>query len=62
MNDIRNPAITVEYRGHGAAGALTLGADWNVRPTRELIEQLETFVGDAGLRVVYGGHATGPAH
>jgi DNA polymerase-3 subunit alpha len=48
-------AITVEYRGRGAAGALTLGSDWNVRPTRELIEQLETFVGDAGLRVVYGG-------
>ena len=47
-------AITVEYRGRGAAGALTLGADWNVKPTRELIEQLETFVGDAGLRVVYG--------
>jgi DNA polymerase-3 subunit alpha len=53
-------AITVEYRGAGGAGALTLGADWNVKPTRELIEQLESFVGDAGLRVVYGappGHA-----
>jgi DNA polymerase-3 subunit alpha len=47
-------AITVEYRGSGASGALTLGADWNVKPTRELIEQLESFVGDAGLRVVYG--------
>jgi DNA polymerase-3 subunit alpha len=47
-------AVTVEYRGRGAAGALTLGADWNVKPTRELIEQLETFAGDAGLRVVYG--------
>ncbi|MEJ0040639.1 MAG: DNA polymerase III subunit alpha [Gammaproteobacteria bacterium] len=47
-------AITVEYRGRGAAGALTLGSDWNVKATRELIEKLETFVGDAGLRVVYG--------
>jgi DNA polymerase-3 subunit alpha len=55
-------AITVEYRGQGASGALTLGKDWNVKPTRELIEQLETFVGDAGLRVVYGGVASGPAH
>ena len=55
-------AITVEYRGQGAAGALTLGADWNVKPTRELIEQLETFVGDAGLRVVYGGMQSGPSH
>jgi len=53
-------AITVEYRGKGAAGALTLGADWNVKPTRELIEQLESFVGDAGVKVVYGapqGHS-----
>jgi DNA polymerase-3 subunit alpha len=48
-------AITVEYRGKGAAGALTFGSDWNVKPTRELIEQLESFVGDAGLRVIYGG-------
>jgi hypothetical protein len=53
----------VEYRGQGASGALTLGKDWNVKPTRELIEQLETFVGDAGLRVVYGGSvSSGPAH
>jgi DNA polymerase-3 subunit alpha len=56
-------AITVEYRGRGAAGALTLGSDWNVKPTRELIEQLETFVGDAGLRVVYGAPSgTASAH
>ena len=56
-------AITVEYRGRGAAGALTLGADWNVKPTRELIEQLESFVGDAGLRVVYGTPpGTGATH
>ncbi len=47
-------AITVEYRGAGAVGALTLGAEWNVKPTRELIEHLETFVGDQGLRVIYG--------
>ena len=56
-------AITVEYRGRGAAGALTLGSDWNVKPTRELIEKLETFVGDAGLRVVYGAApGTASAH
>ena len=54
-------AITVEYRGSGAAGALTLGSEWNVKPTRELIEQLETFVGDAGLKVIYGGAPGGGA-
>jgi DNA polymerase III subunit alpha len=52
-------AITVEYRGTGAVGALTLGAEWNVKPTRELIEQLESFLGDGGLDVRYGGP---PAH
>jgi DNA polymerase III subunit alpha len=47
-------AITVEYRGAGAVGALTLAPEWNVKPTRELIEHLESFAGDAGLRVIYG--------
>jgi DNA polymerase-3 subunit alpha len=54
-------AITVEYRGAGATGALTLGSEWNVKPTRELIEKLETFAGDKGLRVIYGG-APGSHH
>ncbi|MBX5463112.1 MAG: hypothetical protein IRZ28_18735, partial [Steroidobacteraceae bacterium] len=54
-------AITVEYRGSGATGALMLGSEWNVKPTRELIEQLETFVGDAGLKVIYGGAPGGGA-
>jgi DNA polymerase-3 subunit alpha len=48
-------AITVEYQGQGAVGRLSFGPDWNVKPTRELIEQLESFIGDAGVRVVYGG-------
>ena len=46
--------ITVEYSGSGAAGALNLGAEWKVRASRELLDQLATFAGDAGLRVVYG--------
>ncbi len=54
-------AITVEYRGTGAVGALTLGAEWNVKPTRELIEHLETFVGDSGLRVIYGASQQHPS-
>src|SRR5262249_49444277 len=48
-------AITVEYRGTGATGALTLGSEWNVKPTRELIEHPETFARAKGLRVIYGG-------
>jgi DNA polymerase-3 subunit alpha len=54
-------AITVEYRNTGAMGALALGAEWNVKPTRELIEQLESFAGDKGLRVIYGAPSQRPA-
>jgi len=46
--------ITVEYTGSGASGALTLGPDWTVRASRELLEKLETLVGRGGVQVVYG--------
>ena len=46
--------ITVEYTGSGACGALTLGPEWTVRASRELLEKLETLVGRGGVQVVYG--------
>ena len=46
--------ITVEYTGASATGALTLGNDWTVRASRELLEQLETLVGRGGVKVFYG--------
>jgi len=46
--------ITVEYTGSGARGALTLGPDWTVRASRELLEKLETLVGRGSVQVVYG--------
>ncbi len=46
--------ITVEYTGAGASGALTLGNEWTVRASRELLEQLETLVGRGGVKVFYG--------
>jgi DNA polymerase-3 subunit alpha len=46
--------ITVEYTGTGASGALTLGNEWTVRASRELLEQLETLVGRGGVQVYYG--------
>jgi DNA polymerase III subunit alpha len=46
--------ITVEYRNASATGALTLGKDWTVRASRELLEQLETLVGRGGVHVFYG--------
>jgi DNA polymerase-3 subunit alpha len=44
--------ITVEYSGSGAAGALTLGSEWSVRASSELLEHLEGLVGRGGVRVL----------
>jgi DNA polymerase-3 subunit alpha len=46
--------VTVEYTGSGATGALTLGREWNVRASRELLEQLEGLLGRGSLQVFYG--------
>ena len=46
--------ITIEYRGSGAAGAFTLGQEWNVKPTRELIDQMEGLMGHDSVQIVYG--------
>jgi DNA polymerase-3 subunit alpha len=51
--------ITVEYCGSGAAGALNLGAEWKVRASRELLENLETLVGRGGVQIVYNAPAAG---
>jgi DNA polymerase-3 subunit alpha len=45
--------ITVEYSGSGASGALTLGSEWTVRASRELLEKLEGLVGRGGVQVIY---------
>jgi DNA polymerase-3 subunit alpha len=46
--------ITIEYQGEAACGALTLGADWTVRASRELLEQLEGLLGRDAVQVLYG--------
>jgi DNA polymerase-3 subunit alpha len=46
--------ITIEYRGSEASGALTLGAEWNVRAGAELLVQLEGLFGAGSVQVVYG--------
>jgi DNA polymerase III subunit alpha len=45
--------ITIEYSGSSATGALNLGAEWNARASRELLEQLEALVGHGAVEVVY---------
>jgi DNA polymerase-3 subunit alpha len=53
--------ITVEYLGDKASGALTLGSEWNVRASRELLEQLEGLMGRGSVQVIYGAPAGGGA-
>jgi DNA polymerase-3 subunit alpha len=51
--------VTIEYATSAASGALTLGADWSVRASRELLEHLEGLVGAQGVQVIYGAVAPG---
>jgi DNA polymerase-3 subunit alpha len=53
-------AITVEYTGAAVSGALTLGEEWTVRASRELIEQLEGLLGSEAVQVVYGAPPASP--
>jgi hypothetical protein len=53
--------ITIEYSASGASGALTLGAEWTVRATRELLEQLEGLIGRDAVQVVYAAAASAGA-
>jgi DNA polymerase-3 subunit alpha len=52
--------ITIEYAGPDACGALTLGGEWTVRASRELLEQLEGLLGRGALQVIYGAPAVSP--
>jgi DNA polymerase-3 subunit alpha len=53
--------VTVEYTGSGARGALTLGPEWSVRASRELLEKLETLMGRGAVQVIYGAPPGGVA-
>jgi DNA polymerase III subunit alpha len=53
--------VTVEYAGDRASGALTLGPEWNVRASRELLEQLEGLIGRGAVQVMYGAPAAAAA-
>jgi DNA polymerase-3 subunit alpha len=46
--------VAVQYFGAGARGALSLGAEWNVRPAPQLLEALEGLMGRERIAVLYG--------
>src|SRR5712671_4617878 len=52
--------VTIEYTGRDACGALTLGDEWTVRASRELLEQLEGLLGRGALQVLYGPPSASP--
>ena len=47
-------AVRIGFRGAQATAVLQLDEQWCIRPTPEVIEQLERIVGAGGLRLVYG--------
>jgi DNA polymerase-3 subunit alpha len=63
--------VLVRYRGDQARCTLALGAEWAIRPTPTLIDELESLVGRDGLQLLYdlpaglavnGLHTTASAH
>jgi DNA polymerase-3 subunit alpha len=46
-------AVMLRYRGAGASGTLSCGEEWKVRPSPELIEQLEELLGVGAVRLGY---------
>jgi DNA polymerase-3 subunit alpha len=45
--------VAVQYLGHEAAARLELGAEWSVRPSRELRDKLCELLGRNNVRLVY---------
>jgi len=45
--------VSVQYIGATAKGRLSLGADWAVRPSRELRDKLTELLGSKNVRMLY---------
>ena len=48
-----NCDVAVQYYGEHAAARLELGADWTVRPSRELRDKLSELLGSGNVRLLY---------
>jgi DNA polymerase-3 subunit alpha len=46
-------AVLVRYQSAGASGTLALGDDWRVRPSAQLLEQLEELCGPKSVRLTF---------
>jgi DNA polymerase-3 subunit alpha len=45
--------VQLRYRAAGAMGTLAFGEDWKVRPTRDVLEQLEALLGPGHVQLRY---------
>jgi DNA polymerase-3 subunit alpha len=52
-------SVAVRYAREDAAAFLNFGAEWTVRPSRELVERLGQLVGRDGVEVVYAPRVEG---
>jgi DNA polymerase-3 subunit alpha len=48
-----NCHVAMQFMGRGARGTFSFGAEWNVRPTPALVEELETLLGRGRIAVLY---------
>lgn len=48
-----NCDVSVRYIGDNAAARLSLGPEWNVRPSRELRDKLTALLGNNNVRLLY---------
>ena len=48
-----NCEVAVQYFGDAAAARLELGAEWSVRPSRELRDKLHELLGSSNVRLLY---------
>jgi len=48
-----NCHLAVQFHGDGARGTFSFGADWNVKPTPALIEELEGLLGRGRIAVLF---------
>jgi DNA polymerase-3 subunit alpha len=51
--------VSLQYASDDARAAIMLGEEWQVRPTRELLDRLAELVGRDSVRVVYGPRLDG---
>ncbi len=45
--------VVLDYQGQGACAEVSLGKDWRVHPTDELLHRLRDLVGESGVHIDY---------